>query len=371
MKKTLFIALILIVIVLIVLGYANKKVAVDDNTIRIGVLASLSGNAAYYGNQTQKGIEVGEDWLRENYPNIRFEIFTEDNKFNPKAGIDAYNKLKVEKNIDAVIAHTSPVAVAVAPLAIKDSKPIMAVSASANAYSTPDDLSFRTTSGTSIEVLPMISYIKNNFKSVSILYMNNEIGSSISTSLRSGINNSDVKIATDSGYAVDTNDFRTLVLKAIEQKSEAIYVAGLASHISNVLKQLKELNSNIPVLSFRTAEDQTLIKNSGSLANNVVFTSAFDPSSDNPEMIEFNRAYVDKWKEIPDSYAAESYEGIRLLGSAYSKCGKDSLCIKDYLSGLRNYQSIFGPLNVDNKGDVAYTFFLKTVRNGEFVRLGE
>jgi len=53
---------------------------------------------------------------------------------------------------------------------------------------------------------------------------------------------------------------------------------------------------------------------------------------------------------------------------AFAECGKDYECIKDYLTNLKNYNSVFGKLSFDNNGDVYYDFFYKTVKDGQFVK---
>jgi len=70
---------------------------------------------------------------------------------------------------------------------------------------------------------------------------------------------------------------------------------------------------------------------------------------------------------VPDAYAAEGYEGFRVLAEAFGECGKNMQCAKNYLQGLKNFSSVFGSMGFDGNGDVNYGFFLKTVKDGKFV----
>ena len=48
---------------------------------------------------------------------------------------------------------------------------------------------------------------------------------------------------------------------------------------------------------------------------------------------------------------------------------EDTACTMKYMNGIKDRATLFGPISFDSFGDVSYGFFLKTVRNGEFVRV--
>jgi branched-chain amino acid transport system substrate-binding protein len=306
--------------------------------------------------------------MAEKYPEIEFQVFHEDNGFTPKGGVDSYYKLRNTNAIDAIITHTSPVAVAVQPLAEQDGILQMAVSASAGGYSSPDDLSFRTTAGTDNETSAMVEFIQERGLSrVGIVYMNNEIGVSLRQSLTKQL--ASTTVVLDEGFSVEETDFRTLITKLKQLNADAVYVAGTTAHLSTILKQSGENALQTQFLGFRTVEDPSLIKNSGALANGVIYTYGFDATRDNAEVGEFTKAYQEKFGVAPNGLAAEGYEGYRLVAESFAQCGRDYECIGSYLQNLKDYRSVFGPLSFDENGDVFYEFFLKTVRNGEFVAL--
>jgi branched-chain amino acid transport system substrate-binding protein len=369
-KKITWLVIAIIVIIIVVVGVSKNANKASGETIKIGATESLTGSAAYYGETSKKGIDLGMDWLAEKYPDVKFEIYHEDNQFNPKVAVDAYANLRNLHQVDAVITQTSPAAVAIEPLAQKDGILQMGVSASAIKYTTPDDLSFRMTGGAILEAIPMVSYIDNNFKKVAFLYMNNEIGISAATAVQDGLKKSNKTTVTSvDSFEVASNDFRTALLKIKSDKPDAIYIAGLTSHILTTLKQMKELGITSKLLTFRTGDDETLIKTGGGLAEGLVFSSNFADESTNPEVVDFVKRYEVKYGDRPNSYAAEGYDAVRIIGKAFVKCGKDYGCIQNYLSSLKNEPSLFGDISFNTDGDVFYDFFLKTIRGGKFVRI--
>lgn len=371
--KKLFI--ILVVIILVIGGYTlfnKKEVAPAGDTIRVGVIESLSGFAAYYGEENKKGVEIALSVIEEKYPHLDFVVYHEDSMYNARGGLDAYNNLKNRYGLDAVITHASPVALAVQPVAKADGILQMAVSASAENFSSPDDLSFRVSPITDMEVTVMADFIQNRgYEKISVIYFNNDIGVSVLQSLQEELSDSQSRIVTEDAFPLDAIDYRTYLAKAKQAEADAVYAVGTAAHISTMLKQAQELRLNVQFLGFRASEDPVLTQNAGNLAEGFIYTYAFDADDERDEVKDFVEIYQSTFNSVPDGYAAEGYEGMMLIAAAFDECGKNYTCIQTYLSGLRNYSSIFGPLSFDGNGDVTYPFFLKTVRDGEFVRYEE
>ena len=173
-----------------------------------------------------------------------------------------------------------------------------------------------------------------------------------------------VKIVGEEGFLLETSDFRTSLIKLKENNPDAIFIVGTAAHYSNILKQAKELNLNAQFLSMRSAEDPILIRLGAEVAEGLVYTYPFDATSD----LNFVKQFKASYNTNPDAYAAEAYEGFKLTAMAFAKCKKDYGCIQDYLTNLKDYNSVFGKLSFDENGDVYYDYFLKTIKDGQFVK---
>lgn len=362
--------LAILVVALAGCGIQKSDRPETKETIKIGAIESLTGVAAYTGNQTRKGIEVAEQVVKQKYPDLNFIVVHEDSFYTPKGGVDAYQKLRNVDAIDAVITHSSPVSMAVKPLAAKDNVLQMAVSASASSYSSPNDLSFRTSVKTDIEAKPMAEFIKkSDYKKIVIIYFNNDIGLSITRSLESELQklNSQTQVILDEAYPVDTADFRTMIQKIKSLRADAVYAIGLGPNLANIAKQAKTDGLQTQFLGFRATEDNDFIKAAGTSADGFIYTYNFNADSENPETKIFVETYTKKFGELPEGYAAEGYEGMMLLAEAFASCHKDNDCLKSYLSSLKDHPSIFGPLSVDQNSDISYDFFLKTITDGKFV----
>lgn len=371
MKKTIIWIGVLLVIILIISVNSNKNKTVSGE-LRIGVVSALTGPAAYYGQSTMKGAEVAKDKLKEKYPNLSIELFHEDSFFTPKGGIDAYNKLKASNNINALITMASNVSVAIRPVAATDNILHIAASTLANNFSSPDDLSYRMTAKGEVEARPALEFLaRKGIKRLGIIYMQNDIGTSMLESLKKEATAFGVSVVVAEGYPADQNDYRTILLKMKKAEVDSLYLASLASQTAVIVKQAEELGLPKLFLAYRAAEDPTLITNAGVLAERVFYTNSYDDASPDLLVKNFKENYYAKWGEDTNGYAAEAYEAVFLIADTYIKCGDDRDCAKKFLSGIKNRPSLIGPVSFDQNGDVIYPFFIKTVRNGKFVRYQE
>lgn len=383
MNKKIFGGIIIVVVIILIAIAQSNRMGANKDVLSIGVISSLSGNTAYIGESTMRGAEIGKAKALTEHPGMTLNMYHEDSALSPKVGIDAYNKLKASEHINALIVMGSNVSMALKPLAATDGMLFIAASTLASGFSSLDDLSARLTSKADTEALPAVDYLlSKKLSKLGIIYMQNEIGTSLHDALKKALEAkasmgaNSIKIVAEEGYAMDTNDFRTIVLKMKQAGVDSIYIAGLAPHTAIILNEAMNLGMDkVAFVSYRAAEDPVLIKNAGKLAEKIVYTSAYDVNGQNPANTDFVKAYQAKYAEIPNGYAAEAYEATRLISDVYTKCGvalgdeKATKCTVEYLAGVKDRDSVFGPFSFDRNGDVAYVFFMKTVRDGKFVKV--
>lgn len=369
MKLMGLIGVLIIGIVLISLLISLSK---QSDSYKIGVILPLSGQTAYYGEISQNGIEIAREEIARDYPEVEFDVIYEDSFFTPVGGIDAYTQLRNFHNIDAVVTGASHVSIAIQPLSNKDSLLQMAIFSAAGEYSALNDLSFRTSTRNEIEAAAVADFIKKKgYETISIIYLNTDFGVDFKDSLKTKIIEKEISIEVlnEESFLLSDNDFRTTLTKIDQNNPEVIFMVGIAAKYALILQQAKELKIDSQFISMRSAEDPVLISIAGDLANGLIYTYPFDVDYNSSISERFVTAYEAKYEKLPDAFAAEGYEGFKLTALAFIECGDDNVCLKNYLTNLKDYDSIFGKLSFDENGDVYYRFFLKKVVDGEFVRI--
>jgi len=352
--------------------YLVNSSAPKVDALTIGVIESLTGNAAYYGEETRKGVELAKKELQEKYGDVVVVTNHQDSFYTPKGGVDAYNAIRASGPVDAVITHASPITMAVQPLAAADGVLQMAVSASVKNYSSPNDLSFRTSASTDFEAERIAQFIsEKKYARLGILFFQNDIGVSVSESLKAELakRGAETTIVFSEGFVITSTDFKTQLAKLKAAGADAVYIVGLASNVANILNQAADLSYGPQFLGFRSSEDPTLLTNAPTASEGFIYTYNFDPAGTSAPVQNFSKAFEEEYGHQPDAYAAEGYAGMKLIVEAFVRCGKDYACVGSYLTSLNDSPSVLGNLTFDENGDVKYDFFLKTVKDGRFVAL--
>lgn len=108
----------------------GSEVAADAGTIKIGVLASLTGALESYGKQTKNGFELGIEYATDGKKEVagkKIEIIYEDTETKPEVAVQKATKLLEDDKVDFLVGSSSSGdTLAVLPLA-EEYKKIMIV----------------------------------------------------------------------------------------------------------------------------------------------------------------------------------------------------------------------------------------------------
>ena len=369
MKKIIIGIIVLAVVVwggVKLFGTKNEK---TKETIKIGVILPLSGNVAKYGEEMKRGVESAIEKNKE----TPIEVFYEDSKFDTKEGVSAYQKLKNTNGIQVMITAGSPVALAISPLANSDHVFQMAIAASTPKYTSENDFTFRVTARAEVEDKELVKFVVPRYKNIALLYSNNDWGVGHYSSIKPEIEKLKGNIVAEETYLMEDTDFRTKLLKIKSNNPEAVFLLAVAKNAGIILKQAKELGIKAQFFGIQSLQGQDLISIAGEAANGVIYSYSFDPqTTKDPKIKSFVEKYKTKYNEEPTSYVAEGYDALDLIVKAVNECKEVNIdCMKTKLSEVKDYPGMLGSLTFDKNGDVYYPYFIKTVKNGQFVKYEE
>ncbi|MEK5483109.1 substrate-binding domain-containing protein [Viridibacillus sp. FSL R5-0888] len=117
MKKWLAILLVAVTLLLAACGSDKKtsgssseKGEKEGGTIKVGVLASLSGALESYGKQTKKGFELGLDYATNGKMEVagkKIEVVWEDTETKPEVAVQKATKLLEDDGVDFLVGSSS------------------------------------------------------------------------------------------------------------------------------------------------------------------------------------------------------------------------------------------------------------------------
>ena len=358
-------------------GVTRQQNTEPQGSIKIGVIAPLTGVGSYQAQQAMRGLELARDKINKqggvNDQNV--ELIVEDSKAEPATATTALNKLI---NVDAVKFVIGDVwvstTVVIVPIANERRVFLLSPIATLNSLS-KEDLFFRTMPTTKDMMEPLASYAYNTMgvRRVGILRQATPFGVEHANDFREAFQKLGGQIVAEESFDLTASDVRTEISKVKAQNPDAIFnLHATSPRLGLLMKQAKELGlTNVKWLGSFGSENGTLVKEYGSVVNGLTYPYSYDPADKGKGVQTFVAAYQVKHTDLPDLAAANSYDALSLLVEAIDEVGEDPQKVKEYFLGLKDYDGASGVITFDQNGDVKKPIFIKEIREGQFVRLSK
>ncbi len=353
----------------------------DDDDLLIGVALSQTGTLGFAGQSITSGIHLAIREL-ETLPDIDVALVLVDTRSTISGTKDAFRTLVGMDDLSVIIGPvTSAATEAVIPV-INESDIISLGPASAKAgLSAQSDNLFRS-SLTDDRIIPAgIRTAKANlgFKNVATFTNAGDIFSVASNEL---IMNElqtydDVTIATQVSYSrplgtplneIDIAGQLDNILSATPPV-DAIFLSGLPEDHVTILPAAYRRNISAPfIVNFLSiAAVQTINELEPGAAEGSVTFSIWLASSPNSLSRAFVESYTQSFGAIPDDGAARGYASTSVLIEALRQASAyDFDSIKESLSGIQNFPTIFGSFSFNDDGDAVYDPVIAVVKDNNF-----
>ena len=344
-------------------------------TIRIGAILPLTGDAALYGQNAKKGIDLAVDEMNENGGILGKKIVMvyEDTQADPKIGLSAFRKLISIDRVPAIIGSiTSSVVLAISPIANEEEVVVLSPAATSPKISEAGKFIFRNWPSDDYEGKFFASYVHDNLgiRKVSILAVNNDYGEGLEEVFRNEFQRLNGSVSASERFDQKERDFRTQIIKIKESEPEGLYVIGYPEEFVMILKQIKELGFKVQLLSTSAFQDKDIIEKGGLSSEGVIYPYPVDPPADDPIVKSFRSEFENKYGEKPGIVCDTAYDALRMIANAIENSkGITGAKIQKGLSSIRNFHGASGLMSFDENGDVEKPMRVRTVKDGDFVDL--
>ncbi|MBN2306694.1 ABC transporter substrate-binding protein [Candidatus Peregrinibacteria bacterium] len=210
-------------------------------TVKLGVLTSLSGDAAALGIEIQKVLDYQVEKVNQQANDYQFELVYEDGKCSGAESVLAFQKLVDFDQVDFVLGGTcSSETLAVAPIAQSNQVVLLSGWSSNPDVEKEGDFVF-TISYNDDVVGQGIAKELNRYKKVAMITEQNDYNIGLQKVVRENLD-SDVTIIADETFPKGGSDFRNMLEKVAVSQPEALFLnpnPGITAE--NLLKQLAEI----------------------------------------------------------------------------------------------------------------------------------
>lgn len=347
-------------------GNITGEVINEKSTIKIGVIAPLTGEAASYGQAAKQGLDfaVQEINNKGGIDGRMIELVYEDSKLDPVEAVNIMNKFINVDNLELfIIADGSGDTMAIAPLADQNKVLMIGSLASSPKLTGAGEYFFRTVPSDAYQGKEIARIAdEKGFKRIAILNTNDAYGEGIKQ-VFSDNTNADI-VATESFSNGDT-DFRTQLTKIKGRNPDAIVLVA-RSELPNILKQMRTLGIDSAVIGSETTKNQESIDAAAKSAEGMYSVFFSEPN----DYAGYKENYEEKYGVAPDALGYYSYDALHILSIAIDTADStDPTVLKDELAETVWYGAT-GIVSFDDQHDVKESAFsLFKVENGKFVEV--
>ena len=297
----------------------------EGGSYKIGVIGPLTGDAAAYGLAVQHGAEIAAEEINAagGINGAMIEIQAQDDEADPEKSVNAYNTLKDWGAQVLVGTTTSGACIAVAAETMNDNMFQITPSGSAvECVANPN--AFRVCFSDPDQGTASAQYIGENKMAtkVAIIYDSSSVYSDgIRETFVAEAPAQGIEIVASEAFTADSKtDFSVQLDKAKEAGAELVFLPIYYQEASIILKQAADKEFS-PIFFGVDGMDGILsVKNfDTSLAEGVMLLTPF--AADAEDAKDFTSKYEAAYGEIPNQFAADSYDAVYAVAEAAKTAG--------------------------------------------------
>jgi ABC-type branched-subunit amino acid transport system substrate-binding protein len=346
----------------------------QDAVVKVGHSGPLSGAQAFSGKDNENGARLAIEELNAKPitvggKKVKFELVSEDDQGDPKAGVSVAQKF-VDSGIKYVVGPYNS-GVAIPASRVYNDAGIVVASVASNPKLTQQGYKnlYRVNASDTQLGSKMALYAAKELKlkTVAVIDDRTAFGQGLAEEFKKQARASGMTLAGHEYTTDKAVDFTAILTKLKAKKVEAIFFGGYAPQAGPMARQIKQLGINARLLGGDTICTAEMGKLGGDAVGPNVLCSQggalLDKAAQGPA---FKAKFKKRFNAEPDVYAASYYDAMQMFAAAMQKTNSlDPAKVGPAISA-GSYSGVAGTYAFDAKGDMKsspVTIF--TFKNGQ------
>lgn len=349
----------------------------DEDSIKLGIVAPMSGPNARYGAFSMRGAELAVKEINDagGVDGHKIELYNADSQGTPVEGVSATRRLIDEDEVGFIIGDvSSSVTLAMQPVA-EDAEVLLLNAASSNPKITYGagvggyKWTYRNYPTDENRALVVAKYAaeQRHFTKFAVLSVDTDYGRSAIEFTKKYLPEFKGEILSEDYYKEGEVDFRSVLSKIRDNGAQAIIMYGLADTTPIVARQMVELGLAGKVTLIGNGEFNTAktIESAPTALEGAVEAAAWLPAWDSPESKAFVEKFTTTYNEAPNNHAYVHWDTVHLLAQAIHEAGSiEQAKVREALSKIK-YKSPVGEVAFDDHNQARLPMILLQIENGK------
>lgn len=382
MKKSFLVLAVLIITSLLL---ASCGSAADEDVIKVGVVAELTGDIPAVGTSCKNAAELAVKEINDagglevGGKTYKVELYIEDNAGKADQSASAASKLITQQNVVAIIGpNASRYAIPASEIA-ESSKVVLISPWSTNPKTTlkgdttePKEYVFRAAFIDPFQGRVVAKFALENLgaKNAAVLYdVASDYNKGIAEFFKQTFEESGGKVVAFETYTTGDKDFSAQLTKIKDTAPDVIFLPNYYSEVPLQIQQAHRLGIEVPFLGSDSWGSAELITLCGAECEGYYFSTHYAADAATPVATKFIEDYKAAYGATPDDVAALTYDSFGLLWNALQAAGAvDRESVRAGMSQITNYEGVTGNMAFEaGSGDPVKSAVILQVKGDKFV----
>lgn len=366
-KRCVFIALLFFCIYL---GFENVVEGAEENPIKVGFFASLTGSNAQLGRDMLSGLQLifkENDWK---IGDRKIVLISEDTEAVPSVALNKVRKLVEKDGVHALIGgNLTTTGYALQPYI--DSKQIPTV----YPIIASNDITQRKraewivrtgwTSSQPSHPFGEFVYKELGYKKIATIGYDFAFSYESIGGFQKSYEEAGGRIIQKIWPPLTVVDFSPY-LTQISKEADAVYVILFGSGALKFMQQYKEygLKDKFPLIGGGTTTDEHILPSMGDESLGVLTALHYSAAIDNPENNRFSKSFREYAGKVPSYYGEGPYTGGKIFIEAVKSINgevENRAKLMNALKNLKETDAPRGPIKLDNYGNPIQNIYIRKV----------
>jgi branched-chain amino acid transport system substrate-binding protein len=349
----------------------------NAQTIKLGVITSLTGSQAAFGEAHKNGYSIALDEINAKGGVLgkKIEIDWYDDQSKPDQAVQGVSKLVDQDHVSLLLgAYSSENTKAIIGPVNTHQIPLLIPTATAdNVMDSKSPWVFRICAGANDYARATLDFLKHNGnpKKIAIVYENTNFGQANMNAMKQQAQAAGLEIVAVESYEAKAPDYKAVLRRVKDKSPDVIYFCSYLLDATTLMRQSMEVDLNPKYFTsagtgFAAAEFPTA-KGAGKNAEFTFSVSQWLPDAPWPGSKEFDAEYFKRFNSHPQYHAMQAYQSLLTAAAAINAAkSTDAAKVRDAIKGLNLKNSAFGPVKFDANGQNQHSVLITQVQGGNY-----
>jgi branched-chain amino acid transport system substrate-binding protein len=348
----------------------------SSDSVKFGVIGPLTGEYSMYGIAVENGAKLAAEEINAagGVLGLDLEIIAYDSKGDAVEGVNAYNRLRDQDEIDALIGGTfSGVTLAVADLAVQDGLPVLSPTATNPDVTLKGDNIFRACYTDSYQGSVAAVFAADTLGADNVAVMYNQedpYSAGLAEAFMAEFDARGLNY-TEFAFGAADVDYSPLLTSikdgdATNGEYDAVFLPAYVAEVGAALTQAQTLGLEMPFIGGDGWDG--IEADYAAAAEGNYFANHYSKTDEAEVVQDFVTNYTETFGEAPNALAALAYDAVYAMAAAIEEAGStDSEAVVAALQDLEYLNAVTGSITFDENGDPIKAITIIKVVDGEHV----